>query len=183
MRKAFSLLCCTLVSTLLTSCSLGLNATKPLVGSIDPVQVEAAIVYGLVVEDSRNASERFSVTLDEYDIESQRITGNCWRHNRTSASIPRSRHEVQYFVFAVPPGYYVYSAVHANRLENETPIAYLAESGKVAYVGVFTLTSRNRVEVRRDISEPRGTLSDIADDLVLADTRGVEPPGIFLCGP
>ena len=137
----------------------------------------------ITTKDSRTAPERFSVTLDEYDVKSQKITGNCWRYNRTSASIPRSKHAVEYFVFSVPPGYYVYSAFHGNRLENDTPTAYLAESGKVVYIGVFAYTSENRVEVRRDIRLPKAELSEITASLELAGTRAVEPPGMFLCGP
>ena len=182
MRKAFHLLLCTVVSSLLASCSLGLNASKPLSSQINPAVTEAIVVYGLVVEDSRAAPEQFSVTLDEYDVKSQKITGNCWRYNHTEASIPRSVNAVQYFVFSVPPGSYIYSAFHGNKLD-EPPVAYEAESGKVAYVGVFAYTSENRVEVRRNIQLPKAALRELADRLELADTHAVEPPGMFLCGP
>ncbi len=145
----------------------------------------AILIYGLGVQGDWE-HPRFGVTLDEYNVQSQNITGDCWRYNRTDASIPSAHGPVKYFAFDVAPGYYVYSAFNGSPLESETP-AFFAPVGKITYIGDFIFSQNQNVVVLRNIDTLKKNLGkslpNIKGEIHLAESMPVQRPRAFLCMP
>lgn len=151
-----------------------------------PVAEERAIVaYGVRVEGNWKYPG-FSVQLDEYDVRTQAITGNCFRFNKAAAMVSATVGATQYFAFEVPPGHYVYSWFNRAQLEHDT-IAYAAPKGRILYVGEFIYSRDQIVVVRRDIDEFKAaiphSLPDLKGEIFLAEAVKVQRPRGFLCAP
>lgn len=183
MRHMFRFLLFTMVSVLMAGCTL--NSVQHLPTGSAVHGERAIVIYGLGVQGNREYP-RFGVILDEYNVHSQNITGDCWRYNRTEASIPSTRGPIKYFAFDVAPGYYAYSAFNGSPLESDTP-AFLAPAGKITYIGDFIFTQNQNVVVLRDIDTLKKNLDkslpDIKGEIYPAESVPVQRPRPFLCMP
>jgi len=72
-----------------------------------PPANRAVVVFGVGLEKQYQYAV-FPLHIDEYDIERQSITGNCWRYNKMDAVVPAIVGTHQYFAFDVKPGFYVF---------------------------------------------------------------------------
>lgn len=151
----------------------------------EPSAGRAVVVYGISIEGGWDAP-RFAVDLDEYSLKQQKISGNCWRFNRTEASVPAIPGTVQYFAFDVPTGHYAYSGFNSAPMSGSHN-AFFVPRGKAVYFGVFVYTRDKIVELRRDLAAERKQINDalpkIKESIVLAETLPVQAPGMFLCAP
>jgi hypothetical protein len=145
----------------------------------EPKPGRSLVVYGIGIEGKGPWSNHgFGVALDEYDIQEQGITGNCWRFNRMIASIVGIVGTRQYFMFDVQPGHYVYSGFngphHRQTWVFEVPL------GRVVYLGDFVLAEDGNVDLQRDRD---GVASYFKGETVLASTTTVSQLRLFLCAP
>jgi hypothetical protein len=115
--------------------------------------------------------------MDEYSMEHQNITGNCWRSNYMEGKVPGIVGTRQYFAFDVKPGYYVAREFIDASNKNVT---FEVSAGRVVYLGDFIWTSESKIELKRD---PSAVRSYLGGDVLLADTRQVPQATGILCGP
>ena len=178
------LLCVLMVVFLLYGCAL-FNSVERLPMGGEPSADRAVVVYGISIEGGWHAP-RFEVALDEYSLKQQKILGDCWRFNRTEASVPAIPGTVQYFAFDVPTGHYAYSGFNGVPM-NGSHNAFVVPKGKAVNFGVFVYTRDQMVELRRDLAAERKKINDalpkIKESIVLAETLSVQAPRIFLCAP
>jgi hypothetical protein len=190
-----------LIAMLLPGCALLLNDVNSLSHVESPRSYRSVVIYGI---ETRSGVPRFGVSFDEYDIERQRITGNCFRYNRMQARTPVRVGTMNYFVFDVAPGHYVYSA-GSNLEELFTPDvekskAFLIPAGKTVYLGDFIwvkgqgrtglevrgdkivrVWEGNRIERRNSLEAMKKALH-VSGEVVDAETVAVRSPGGVLCG-
>lgn len=149
----------------------------------------AIVVLGVGVEgDWRYAG--FSVELDEYSIQAQAATGNCFHFNRMNATVPSAPGPTRYFAFDVPAGAYVYSPFNGAPLApaaKHDATAFAAPPGKIVYIGDFTYLRDRVVALRRDLdafSKARAkSLPNLRGEVLLAETEQVQDPKPFMCTP
>lgn len=167
---------------LLSGCLM--NSTRPLPTGGTPSPWRAVVIYGLGMEGSWDA-QRMGIQLDEYNLADQVTAGGCWFYNRTEASIPSVPAAVRYVAFDVPAGSYTYNSGGMRSMDN-TPVAFIAPPGKVVYIGDFVYTGENYVALRRDLAAfehaRKQALPNLKGEVLLAETRVVERPRLFLCG-
>ncbi|HEX8614589.1 MAG TPA: hypothetical protein VF800_25195 [Telluria sp.] len=167
---------------LLSGCLM--NSTRPLPTGGTPNFWRAVVVYGIGVEGKRDA-RRLDADLQEYSLTNQAITGGCFFYNRTEASIPSVPGPVQYVAFDVPAGSYTYNSLYGEPRGMAT--AFIAPAGRTVYLGDFIYTRDNRMELRRDLKAfeqaRKQALPDLKDEVLLAESRTVKQPIMFLCAP
>lgn len=143
----------------------------------------AMVIYGIGVEGAWDAPE-FAVALDEYDMERQSITGNCWRYNRMLASVPKDSRVVQHFIFEVTPGYYSFSGFNATSLGAS---AFLAPAGQIVYLGDFIYSDKRTVVLRRNEDKLKMKIlkkyPKLVEKITPADAVSIKAPTMFLCMP
>jgi hypothetical protein len=148
-----------------------INGTRPLPEGAAPSAGRAVIVYGVGV-DSKWDYEGFTVQLTEYSLPDGNMTGNCFRFNRTEATVAPAPGPVRRFAFEVAPGHYVYSPFNGAPLPGPA-IAYSAPANRTVFIGDFIYGKDKQVSLRRDPLP--GT--------PLAEVRLVASPKPFLCTP
>jgi len=162
-----------------------INSVRPLSADDTVSTHRATIVYGVKMEGRWNYPG-FAVQLDEYNLNSSEITGNCFTYNRASAKIPAIPGTRHYFAFDVPAGHYVYSPFNGTQLSGGN-IRFEAPAGKSVYVGEFVFTQNQSVVLLRNLTEAKSAINaalpGLADQLSPADTVIVNNPHIFLCVP
>jgi hypothetical protein len=154
--------------------------TKP-----DPAHAIVVIGVGL---DVMWPYTEFTLTLDEYSVEKQNITGGCFHYNRIDATRPSTPANVTYLAYEVPANAYVYSGRNANATLASSTMgrAFIAPGGATVYFGDYVLVGSKSVEFRRDIGAARsGARSLLPRDAVLepaeSTTAAHAPP--LLCTP
>lgn len=162
-----------------------LNSVGKLPTGGAPWPERSVLVYGIQVEGQWRAP-RWAVGLDEYSLARQEITGNCWRYNRTEASVPSASRDVHFFAFDVPEGYYAFSGFSRDR--PEAPVAFFAPRGRTVLVGVFAYTSAGKVVLHRDLAAQRplveAQLPRLSGETALAESVAIQrAPGLFICTP
>lgn len=172
------------MSLVLSGCA-SVNSVRPLPHGGEPRPGQAVLVYGIQAQGKWTAP-RWSVSLDEYDIERQRITGNCWRFNRTTADVASVASGAQYFAFDVPAGQYAFSGF--NQPQMKTPLAFIAPEGRTVFAGTFVYTNQGQVEIRRDVEAARQLIQEqlpgVSREIETAATESLSvAPRAFLCGP
>lgn len=170
-----------------------LNSIDPLQEGATPFLSRATLVYGVDVgaegrwrlTDTHPKHRTFGISLDEYDIEKQEITGNCWRYNQANALVSVDVPMPQYFAFDVPAGYYVYGAYGWPEIERS--MAFFVPESKVIYIGTFVYSKNKALKLHRDLEKDKSkifaTLPKLPRNIELADTVAVKPPIGFLCTP
>jgi hypothetical protein len=156
-----------------------------------PDTAHAFVVIGIGLDAMWPYTE-FQVTLAEYSVEKQSITGNCFLYNRINAtrridatrtSIPT---KVTYLAFEVPANVYVYlDNPNAPLAPSPTGHAFRAPPGATVYFGDYVLVGKS-VEFRQDIAAaragarallPRDTVLEPAEQTTVAHAHGL------LCTP
>jgi len=172
---------------------LHLNSTEHLLDGNTPFFNRATVVYGVDVDvegrwrltDVHWKHRTFGISLDEYNLEKQEITGNCWRYNKTNAIVSVDVPMPQYFAFDVPAGYYVHGAFDWPKIKPS--IAFSVPKGKVIYIGTFVYSKNKTLELHRDLEKDKSqiysALPKLPKNIELADAVPVKPPNGFLCGP
>jgi len=144
----------------------------------------SVVIFGVGIEGAWEYP-RFAVGLDEYDIERQSITGNCWRYNKMEASVPKDSRAVQRFAFEVEPGFYSFSGSNAATLVG--PSAFSVLGGQIVYLGDFIYSREGTVVLRRsDDTMKREVLKaypSLVDKITFAKVISVAAPKMFLCTP
>lgn len=144
----------------------------------------SVVIFGIGVEGAWEYP-RFGVVLDEYDIERQSITGNCWRYNKMQASVPKDSRTVRLFAFEVEPGYYSFSGFNPVMLIG--PNAFSAPAGQIVYLGDFIYTGDRTIVLRSSEDAIQRELlkedPSLANKVTLAKTFSVAAPEMFLCTP
>lgn len=162
-----------------------LNSVVQLPAGAQPSAHRAVIVYGVKVDGAWDYPA-FSVQMDEYDIDKQNITGNCFTHNRTEATVSSIPGPVKYFAFDAPAGHYVYSPFHIPRLDGGMR-AFMAPAGKTVYLGDFAYRKDGKVSVANNIGDVKhaikAQLPELGGDISPALTTAVKRPSLFLCTP
>ncbi|MBS0158074.1 MAG: hypothetical protein JSS26_05755 [Nitrospira sp.] len=162
-----------MINLLLSGCLL-LNDVKPisipdkLTGDRTmPVANRAVVILGLSVEGSgyNLYTHPFSIHTDEYSVEHQNITGNCWRYNYVEAKVTGIVGTRQYFAFNVKPGYYVARELFSASRKN---LVFEVPAGRIVYLGDFIWTTEAKVEFKR---ESGAIKSYFGEDVVLAEIR------------
>jgi len=173
------------VSMLALAAGCTINATRPLERGAPPSAGRAVIVYGVGVEGKWDY-EGFAVQLAEYSLDAGNITGNCFRFNRTEATVAPAQGPVRHFAFEVPPGHYVFSPFNGAPLAGPV-LAYAAPSGRTVYIGDFVYGRDKQIRLRRedgtDAAVLRKELPGLAADLSLAESMPVTTPRPFMCTP
>ncbi len=138
----------------------------------------AIVLYGIGVEGKWDFP-RFAIGLDEYSLDQQSLTGNCWRFNRMQESVTAIVGTRQYFLFDVEPGHYVYSGFNGVRLrDSKKESAFEVPAGRIVYLGDFVYSDDGKVDIRRDLDRVQ---SYFKENVLLADMLLVPPPRPFLC--
>jgi hypothetical protein len=150
---------------------------------MQPSEGRAIDVYGI---EGRGDFPSFGIELDQYDSKAQNISGNCFRFNRMTATIPAKSSSVRYFAFNVPAGDYVYSPFNLARLTAESPV-FLVPDGKIVFLGIFRYSSDAGVSIDGDLETQRESirksLPALASELQVAQQVTGSPPRPFLCTP
>ena len=175
-----------LLAIIVAICSgcLGLNDVKPIGLAFKgmPPADRAYVIVGLSVEPTqlKRLDYMFSISVAEYSVERQDITGNCWRYNLMYPSVPPFGGTREYFAYDVKPGYYaVLDMLGASEKQS---LAFEVPAGRIVYLGEFTLTSSHGISLNRDPSVVRGHFP--GREVLLADTREVlRPHGAVCVGP
>jgi hypothetical protein len=153
---------------------------------INPKQDRGIAIVGVAVEGVWNYPQ-FSLSLDEYSLEKQAITGNCWRFNRMTASVPKETKSLQYFAFDLAPGYYTYSPFNLPNPHSEQVQGFHVPAGQITYIGNFIYTENKSIELRRNYprieAELKQAYPNIKSTVKLAETVLVKRPHLFLCAP
>jgi hypothetical protein len=149
---------------------------------------EALVVIGVGLS-APSPYPTFSVSLDEYSLKKQKITGNCFHYNHMDATISAGQTTVQYFAFRVPAGVYVFSAFNAGPSPHPLPhpAAFIAPKGGVIYFGDYIFVGDHIMELRNSIAAAQIAVRDIIpikSTLTQADPEpSVERGTAFLCTP
>lgn len=172
---------------LFAGCTLNSVKLLPTGAAVDDGR--AIVVVGLGVEGDWKHSG-FTVELDEYSVQAQAGTGNCFRFNRINATLSPAPGPTRYFAFDVPAGAYVYSPFNGAQLvpaAKYDATAFAAPAGKIVYIGDFTYSRDRMVALRRDLdafSKARAkSLANLRGEVLLAETAQVQRPKPFMCTP
>lgn len=186
MRRILENLAFLAIIITLSGCALLLNSVELLTNGGETGAGRAVLVYGIAVEGIWRAS-RFAVSLDEYSLEEQKITGDCWRFNRTKASVEAIAGTEKYFAFDVPAGHYVYSGFNGHGSLSGSDRAFVVQEGHVTYVGKFVYTKTGNVELQRDLSTSIKAITDsfpmVGENILLADEIPAKRGALILCAP
>ncbi len=167
------------LSVLVSGC-LGLNDVRPIRMQDLPAAPSGDRTFAVVsLSVDAPQLERypfvFSVSIDEYSIEHQDISGNCFRYNHMYPGIDPIAGNRQYFAFDVRPGYYTVSGIGGR----EKTIAFELPVGGIVYLGDIALTDMHGKRLSRDASlAPK--IND--NEIRLASTRDVRLPHAVVCG-
>lgn len=185
MSRAPKLLLSLFLLASLSGCMLSNSVVR-----IPETKVEApgisrsVVIFGVGVEGAWEYP-RFAIVLDEYDIERQSITGNCWRYNKMEAFVQKDSKAVQRFAFEVEPGYYTFSGFNAVKLAG--PNAFSAPAEQIVYLGDFIYSGERTVVLRRSDDtmkrEVRTAYPTLADKITFAKSISAAAPNMFLCTP
>ncbi len=147
-----------------------------------PRRDRAVVIFGVAVEGARQYP-RFSVVIDEYNVENNASTGNCWRYNRVQGTVPSNSAAARHFAFDVAPGYYIFSAFNGVKLSGDN--TFFVPEGNIVYLGDFIHTADGSV-VRRSntvgVSALTQKFQNLEKEIVMAETR-TGTPTAFLCSP
>ncbi len=186
MHRLSRLLPAIIFPSLLVACVL--NNVRALPTGSFVAEGRTIVVYGVGLEGNWDAIA-FNVKLDEYNLKTQKATGNCFQFNRMDASVSSTPGPIHYFAFDVRPGAYVYGAFNSP-LACGTPCtapAFEAPEGQIVYAGDFIYSGDHKVEVRRDLDAFNNarskSLPDLRGEVVLAKMTPAQRPGVFLCSP
>lgn len=164
----------------------GLNSVRPLPAGRPIRDNSAVLVYDVGIE-SKWRAQLCSLQLDEYDIERQVATGNCYRFNHADAVFPGMPGPIHYFAFEVPAGRYIYSAFNSGCEADVRRQAYAAPAGRIVFVGNFVYGKDKRLALRRDLAtfeRQRDTvLPELKGKVTLAQAMQVKPAGMFIWAP
>ena len=176
-------LCAVSMAAMLAGCTI--SSTVPLTAGGVPDAGRAVIVYGVGVE-GQWPYPQYTVELAEYSMERQAITGNCFRFNRTEATVPSTPAGIRYFAFDVAPGSYVYSPMNGAQLSGDA-VAFRVPAGRTVYIGDFIYGKDGRVTLAGNLDAERSAirraLPATPEGLVPANTVPVAAPKPFLCTP
>ena len=176
-----------LASMVIPGCLL--NSVHPITRAprTKPDAAHAIVVIGIGLDVAWPYTE-FPLILDEYSVEKQNITGNCFHYNRIETIRPSVPAKVTYLAYEVPASAYVYSGRNANATLAPSSMgrAFIAPPGATVYFGDYVFVGNKTVEFRRDIDAARsGTRSLLSRDTVLEPaeptTAAHAPP--LLCTP
>lgn len=185
MKNVTTLILMILAGVACTACQL--NNVRTLSNIEVPSDDRTTIVYGIRV-DGPWAHQKFGVNLDEYDLNQQNISGNCFRFNRMEASVDSSAREMRYFEFDAKPGYYVYSVFNGAQLrdKNMASRAFVAPQRAVVYVGDFILGPDGKVEFEQEAPRAQRALTPSGaqvEKFGIAQLVEVRSPKPFVCTP
>ena len=154
-----------------------------------PDRAHAIVVIGMGLDVTWPYSE-FQLTLPEYSLEKQSITGNCFHYNRIEATRPPTPAKVTYLVFEVPANAYMFlnalDIVDAHQAPSPIGHAFVAPPGATVYFGDYVLAGNKTVEFRRDIDAARTAARDLLPhNAVLELAESTTAPGarMFICTP
>jgi hypothetical protein len=154
---------------------------------MNPDSAHAIVVIGVGL-DAAWPFAGFSLALDEYSVEKQDITGNCFRYNHIAATLPSSPAKVTYFAYEVPAGTYVYSSFNANAPLAQSAVgsAFIAPPGRTVYFGDYVFVGNRTVEFRSDIATARlGIRALLSRGAVLKQAEPTTTAHVhgFMCTP
>ncbi len=153
MRAWIGLLC---VCAVVSGCLLNSVHAITRAPRTNPDSAHAIVVIGMGLDNAWPYTE-FPVTLAEYSVEKQQITGNCFHYNRIEADVPPIPAEVRYFAFEVPANIYVYLGLGPKlSLAPSSATAFVAPPGGVVYFGDYVFDG-DAVEFRQNIEAARIT--------------------------
>jgi hypothetical protein len=151
-----------------------------------PDAAHAIVVVGVGL-DVTWPYPQFGLTLAEYSIQKQSITGNCFRYNRIEATRPSTPAKVTYLVFDVPANAYVYlDLVNIALAPSPMGKAFIAPPGATVYFGDYVFVGNKTVEFRRDINAARAGASELLPrgaTLELAESTTAPGAHTPLCTP
>lgn len=169
---------------LAAGCTL-INSVRPLPAGATPREGATVVVYGVGLQGTW-AYPNLGIELDEYNLQTQAITGNCMQFTRMQASVPAAQGTTRYFAFDVAPGHYTYSPFNGAKYEGAS-VAFEVPAGRVVYIGDFVYGKNQRIELQRDLASVRPAimqaLPELGSEIVLAKTVPVSLPKLFLCAP
>jgi len=170
----------------LVSTGCVVNAVKPLDSTAPDLRSDhALVVLGITVKGSWPYSQ-FGVILDQYDVHTQRITGNCFSYNRIEAVVPATPTPTRFFAFDAPSGHYIFSAFNGSTL-GQMEQAFQALPGHAVYIGNFVLGDSGIVTLRKDLAERQSLIAQalphLPAALEMAAARTVAPAKPFMCTP
>ncbi len=172
---------------LITGCLLNSVHSITTAPRTKPDSAHAIVVIGVGLDVAWPYTE-FALTLDEYSVEKQNITGNCFHYNRIDVTRPSTPANVTYLAYEVPANAYVYSGRNANAALAPSSMghAFIASPGATVYFGDYVFAGNQTVEFRRDINAARsGARSLLPRDTVLEPaepTTAAHAPAL-LCNP
>jgi hypothetical protein len=151
-----------------------------------PDSDHAIVVIGIGL-DVRWPYTEFQLTLPEYSVKKQGITGNCFHYNRIEATRPSVPAKVAYLAFEVPANAYAYPGL-ADTIPAPSLVgsAFIAPARSTVYFGDFVFVENETVEFRRDINAARAGASRLLPpNAVLKLAESTPAPGarIPLCTP
>ncbi len=162
------------------------NGVRPVSDTTSGIRGDRAIVVVGVTVDGSWAYPRFGVILDQYDVKTQAITGDCFAYDRLEASVPAARAPTRFLAFDVPAGHYIYSGSNGGAF-GERDHAFQALPGRAVYMGNFVLQDNGVVVLRRDLAANRPAIAqalpDLAARLELAPVTPAAPASPLLCTP
>lgn len=147
----------------------------------------AIVVVGLGLNSPR--AYPYSVSLDEYSLKNNQITGNCFHYNHIEASVPSGQKDVKYLAFVVPAGVYVFSGFNAAPAAHPLPrpAAFSAPSGGVVYFGNYIAMEDGSVELRSNLDAASSAVAGVIPKLSTLSQAEPEPTvqhgSVFLCTP
>lgn len=166
-----------------------------LLNSVHPITTEprsipdsdhAIVVIGIGLDVTWPYPE-FQLTLPEYSVKKQGMTGNCFHYNRIEATRPSIPAKVTYLAFEVPANAYAYpDLADANPASSLVGSAFIAPPRSTVYFGDFVFVGNKNVEFRRDINAARtGARKLLPPNAVLELAESTAAPGahIPLCTP
>lgn len=162
------------------------NGVKPFEGLAADLRRDHAIVVVGVTLDASAARPQLGVVLDEYDVRTQGITGNCFSYNRLEAAVPTMAAPTRFFAFDVPAGHYVYSGFNGGAFAGRDQ-AFQALPGHAVYIGNFLLGGERGVTLRSDLAGSRSAIAralpQVPAALETAPATTVAPARPFMCAP
>jgi hypothetical protein len=151
-----------------------------------PDAAHAIVVIGIGL-DATWPYTGFQLTLAEYSLEKQEITGNCFHYNRIDASRPSTPAKVMYFAFEVPANAYAYlDNSNLTVAPSQSRQAFIAPPGATVYFGDYILVGNQTLEFREDIAAARaGTQALLPRNTILepAVQASIAHAHPFLCTP